>query len=230
MREPKVRSYRPRATFRLERRHLGAGISSIVGIDEAGIGPWAGPVVAAAVRLNPKALPAGIADSKTLTATRRERCYEEIMALADVGVGIADAGRVDALNVLRASHWAMVEAVRRLTFKPGLAVVDGKHKPPLECPTEAIVDGDAKVLSIAAASIIAKVTRDRLMIAIAQTYPGFGFEKHKGYGTAEHRAAIAQLGLTPIHRRSFKPIQDVLAASAATNAGPPLTHPGKKSG
>lgn len=229
MREPKSRPLRPRADFRLESRHLSAGVENIVGIDEAGIGPWAGPVVAAAVRLNPNALPRGIADSKTLTARRRELCYDEIMDLASVGVGIADAARVDRDNVLRASHWAMAQAVRELGFLPGLALIDGKHVPPLDCPAEAIVDGDAKILSIAAASIIAKVTRDRIMVAFANLCPGYGFEKHKGYGTAEHRAAIAKLGLTPIHRRSFKPIQDALAVQSGDQNGPPLTHGGPKS-
>ena len=229
MREPTGRPLRPRADFRLESRHFEAGVQNIVGIDEAGIGPWAGPVVAAAVRLNPKALPRGVADSKMLTARRRELCFEEIMDLASVGVGIADASRVDRDNVLRASHWAMAQAVRELGFMPGLALIDGKHVPPLDCPAEAIVDGDAKILSIAAASIVAKVTRDRIMVAFAAACPGYGFEKHKGYGTAEHRAAIAKLGLTPIHRRSFKPIQEALAAQSGEQNGSPLTHDGRKS-
>ena len=220
---------RPRADFETERGRINAGVKDIVGIDEAGIGPWAGPVVAAAVRLNPKALPRGVADSKMLTVRRREICFEEIMELASVGVGIADVSRVDRDNVLRASHWAMAQAVRELGFLPGLALVDGKHVPPLDCPTEAIIDGDAKILSIAAASIVAKVTRDRIMVAFAAACPGYGFEKHKGYGTAEHRAAVAKLGLTPIHRRSFKPIQDALEAQAGEQNGPPLTHAGRKS-
>ena len=224
MPEPSRRPGRPRATFKLERRHLGSGLGYVIGIDEAGIGPWAGPVVAAAVRLDPDALPRGIADSKVLTARRREHCFEEIMRLAKVGVGIADTERIDRDNILRASHWAMAQAVRQLDFAPNLALVDGKHLPALGCPAEAIIDGDAKVLSIAAASIIAKVTRDRIMVAFAATFPGYGFEKHKGYGTSEHRAAIAAMGLTMLHRRSFKPIQEALTAMSTTATGPPLTH------
>jgi ribonuclease HII len=212
------------ADFSMERSHLTAGLTRIIGIDEAGIGPWAGPVVAAAVRLNPDAIPSGIGDSKTLTAVRRESVFLDILALADVGVGVADVTRIDRDNVLRANHWAMAQAVRNLKAPPDLALVDGKHAPPLGCVATAIVDGDAFVLSIAAASIVAKVTRDRLMVALALAHPGYGFEKHKGYGTAEHRAAIASLGLTPAHRRSFKPIQDALAAAMVQPVIGPLTH------
>ena len=209
---------RSRPDFKLEREKMRAGAALVVGIDEAGIGPWAGPVVAAAVRLDPDALPDGVDDSKTLTAHRRQIAFDAILQKASVGIGIADAARVDRENVLRASHWAMAEAVRGLKFVPDLALVDGRNVPDLGCRVEVIVDGDAMILSIAAASIIAKVTRDRIMTAFAQHHPGYGFDKHKGYGTSEHRAAIAALGLTPIHRRSFKPIQAALAAAAATAA------------
>jgi ribonuclease HII len=221
------------ADFKRERALMRSGLTNIVGIDEAGIGPWAGPVVAAAVRLNPNALPKGVADSKTLTASRRVRAFEEILQLADVGIGIADVGRIDRDNVLRASHWAMAEAVRALALRPDLALVDGKHVPQLDCPAEAIIDGDALVLSIAAASIVAKVTRDRLLVELAARHPGYGFEKHKGYGTAEHRAAIARLGLTPAHRRSFRPIQEAeaaITAVATANPAAPLTHGSDTSG
>lgn len=224
MRERRPRRVQAQPDFALESRYFMDGVSRLVGIDEAGIGPWAGPVVAAAVRLDPKALPTGMADSKTLTASRRERAFEQIMALADVGIGIADVARIDRDNVLRASHWAMSEAVRGLSVAPDLALIDGKHVPALACAATAIIDGDALVLSIAAASIVAKVTRDRLMVALAVAHPGYGFETHKGYGTAEHRAAIARLGLTAEHRRSFKPIQEALAAAQQQRAGPPLTH------
>ncbi len=151
------------------------------------------------------------------------------MALADVGIGIAEVERIDRDNVLKASHWAMAEAVRGLKVAPDMALVDGKHVPDLTCPARAIIDGDAMVLSIAAASIVAKVTRDRLLVDLGAAHPGYGFEKHKGYGTAEHRTAIALLGVTPAHRRSFKPIQEALAA-AQNATGPPLTHDATKSG
>jgi ribonuclease HII len=219
-----------RADFSMERDFLISGIGCVIGIDEAGIGPWAGPVVAAAVRLDPKALPAGVADSKTLTSRRRELAYDEILKLAQVGVGVADVARIDRDNVLRASHWAMAEAVRELGVTPDLALVDGKNLPKLGCPARAIIDGDASVLSIAAASIVAKVTRDRLLVALAAAHPGYGFEKHKGYGTAEHRLAIAKLGLIPAHRRSFRPIQEALAQAAGIQYSPPLTHDTDKPG
>ena len=209
--------------FGFERARLRAGIAFVAGIDEAGIGPWAGPVVAAAVRIEPGAIPAGLADSKTLGSARRQRCYDAILATAAVGVGVADVARIDRDNVLRASHWAMAEAVRALPRVPDLALIDGLHAPDVGCPAEAFVHGDARIASIAAASIIAKVTRDRIMADLAMLYPGYGFEHHMGYGTAMHRAAIARLGLTPIHRRSFKPVKAVLANAAA--AGPTAVNP-----
>ena len=198
-------------TLDFETSRLRAGFCHVVGIDEAGIGPWAGPVVAAAVWLDPDALPKGLADSKALSSQRREACYEEIMRLAKVGVGIADVTRIDRDNVLRASHWAMGEAVRALSFAPDLAAIDGVHAPDVGCMVETVIGGDAKIASIAAASIIAKVTRDRLMAQLSAQYPGYGFERHMGYGTAQHRAAIAALGVTPIHRRSFRPVKAALA-------------------
>ena len=196
---------------RMQLRALGQG-AIIAGIDEAGIGPWAGPVVAAAVSLNPKAVPKGLADSKLLTAAKRQALFAEIMACADVGVGIADVTRIDRDNVLAANHWAMREAVGKLARRPDLVLIDGVHTPAVGCPAESLVDGDARVASIAAASIIAKVTRDRLMAEIALQYPGYGFEQHNGYGTAAHRQAIEMLGITACHRRSFKPIQAALRA------------------
>jgi ribonuclease HII len=127
--------------------------------------------------------------------------------VAEVGVGIADVARIDRDNILQATMWAMAEAVAQLSVKPKLVLVDGNKTPRLCVPARSIVKGDAKCLSIAAASIIAKVTRDRIMIAMAREYPGYGFEKHKGYGTPEHQATIARLGVSPVHRRSFKPVQ-----------------------
>jgi len=195
-------------TFELEAAELSLAGGPIVGIDEAGRGPWAGPVVAAAVVLDPDRIPQGINDSKALDAEDRERLYERIAATAlAVGVGIGEVERIDRDNILAATLWAMSEAVARLSCRPRLAIVDGNRAPRLKCQTRTIVKGDAKCLSIAAASIVAKVTRDRMMIALGREMPGYGFERHKGYGTPEHRAALVRLGLTAQHRRSFKPVQ-----------------------
>ena len=202
-------------TFELESTTLALSAGPVAGIDEAGRGPWAGPVVAAAVILNPDTVPNGIRDSKALSEEDRARLYQRIMASADVGVAIADPDRIDRDNILNATLWAMREAVRALKPEPRLALVDGNRAPPLDCACRTIVKGDAKCLSIAAASIIAKVTRDRLMIKLAHTYPGYGFERHKGYGTPEHKHALATLGATDIHRRSFKPVQLALGLTPA---------------
>lgn len=196
-----------RATFELEANEMKLGRGPVAGIDEAGRGPWAGPVVAAAVILDEAAIPTGIADSKALDADARERLYGQIVATSVVGVGVADVDRIDRDNILNATMWAMAEAVRALTVKPRLALVDGNRSPRLACETRTLVKGDALCLSIAAASIIAKVTRDRLMIELAGRWPDYGFERHKGYGTPEHKAALARHGATPLHRRSFKPVQ-----------------------
>jgi ribonuclease HII len=178
----------------------------VCGIDEAGRGPLAGPVVAAAVILDAKRRPRGIRDSKMLTADAREELYCHIMASAIVGVGVADVERIDQVNILRASLWAMSEAVRALAMAPAFALVDGNMLPSLDCPGEAIIEGDALCVSIAAASIIAKVTRDRLMIELANEFPHYGFEQHKGYCTELHLAALQSYGPTPHHRRSFAPV------------------------
>jgi ribonuclease HII len=178
----------------------------VCGIDEAGRGPLAGPVVAAAVILDQKRRPRGIRDSKMLSPDTREELYDRIMASAVVGVGIAGVERIDEINILRASLWAMTEAVRALAMAPVFALVDGNMLPALDCPGEAIVDGDALCVSIAAASIIAKVTRDRLMIEMASEFPHYGFEQHKGYCTEFHLAALHSYGPTPHHRRSFAPV------------------------
>jgi ribonuclease HII len=195
------------ATFELEANELRLAGGPIAGVDEAGRGPWAGPVVAAAVILDPNDIPNGIADSKALDANARELLYPRIMASAQVGIGIADVMRIDRDNILNATLWAMAEAVRQLPLMPRLALIDGNKAPRLTCQSRTIVKGDALCLSIAAASIIAKVTRDRMMIENARTFPGYGFESHKGYGTPEHKAAIDRLGVTELHRRSFKPVQ-----------------------
>lgn len=204
------------ATFEIERTESLTVDGPICGIDEAGRGPWAGPVVAAAVVLDPGRLPRGVADSKVLTAQQREEAYSEICAAADVGVGIADVERIDRDNILQATLWAMAEAVRGLPSAPAFALVDGNRMPQLPCPARTIVKGDAICLSIAAASIVAKVTRDRLMCEIAKGLPEFGFERHKGYGTPEHRAAIARHGVSEHHRRSFRPVQLALELAVGT--------------
>jgi ribonuclease HII len=202
-------------TFELEANELGLGNGPIVGIDEAGRGPWAGPVVAAAVILDPAAIPPGIADSKQIDADAREVVYARIIASARYGVAIADAARIDRDNILNATMWAMRQALAALANDgrdaPRLALIDGNRAPRLDIASRTVVKGDAKCLSIAAASIVAKVTRDRLMIEAAERHPGYGFERHKGYGTPEHQAAIAARGVCDLHRRSFKPVQLALS-------------------
>ncbi len=206
---------RARPSFELERVEIELTGGPIAGVDEAGRGPWAGPVVAAAVILDPNDIPPGIDDSKVLDADARELLYQRIVATSRCGVGIADVTRIDRDNILNATLWAMAQAVRALESAPCLVLVDGNKLPGLPCAARAIVKGDAKCLSIAAASIIAKVTRDRLMVALAGELPGYGFERHKGYGTPEHQAAVARLGLTAQHRRSWKPTQLALELAEA---------------
>ncbi len=196
----------------------------VVGIDEAGRGPWAGPVLAAAVWLDPACLPPELSrnldDSKKLTAGKREDLYAAMCALADRGdgalsmaVGEATVAEIDRLNILQATLLAMSRAAAGLGFQPDLALVDGNRAPALRCRVETVVGGDAKSLSIAAASVVAKVTRDRAMRRLAETHPGYGWERNAGYGTAEHRAALLRLGVTPHHRRSFRPVREALNAS-----------------
>lgn len=193
--------------FRVEKRLHAQGINPVCGVDEAGRGPLAGPVVAAAVILTPGKIPRGLNDSKQLNHERREALYPLIMERAIVGIGIADVARIDRDNIFQAAMWAMVQAVKALGVEPGRCLIDGNHVPKLlMLPGEAIVEGDAKCLSIAAASIIAKVTRDRMMVELAETHPGYGFEAHKGYGTPQHLAELTRLGPCPIHRRSFAPV------------------------
>lgn len=183
---------------------------AICGIDEAGRGPLAGPVVAAAVILPRKGRPKGLDDSKQLSAEAREELAEKIRACAIVGVGVASVEEIDRFNILRASHMAMVRAFEALSETPVAALVDGNMAPELPCPVEWVIDGDAIVPLISAASIIAKVERDRMMNALCLEYPGYAFSKHKGYATPVHQRALAELGPCAIHRRSFKPVQDAL--------------------
>ena len=181
------------------------GYQRIVGIDEAGRGALAGPVVAAAVILPTDCQISGVTDSKQLTPKKRAGLFDEIYRIAvAVGVGCVDNEEIDQINILQATMGAMAQAITQITPAPDYALVDGTHLPEIFLPAEAIPKGDALIQSIAAASIIAKVTRDRLMIELDETYPGYGFPVHKGYGTLLHRQAIAQLGPCPIHRRSFR--------------------------
>lgn len=194
-------------TFDLETAAHRLGETPVAGVDEAGRGPWAGPVVAAAAILDPDDIPPGIADSKLLDEDAREAAFARIMRSACVGIGIADVTRIDRDNILNATLWAMREAVSALATTPRHVLIDGNRAPRLTIPTRTVVKGDRLCLSIAAASIVAKVTRDRMMRELARSHPGYGFERHKGYGTPEHQAALARLGVTPEHRRSFKPVQ-----------------------
>ena len=230
----------------LERQASGV----VAGIDEAGRGPWAGPVVAAAVILEVDAMPAelmaGIDDSKVLTRARRNALYRALVGPAcqpvlpssvalrrtgrgggaaaaedgsraarrpaRIGLGAASVAEIGRLNILGAALTAMARALTRLGVVPDLALVDGNQAPALPCPVKTVVGGDRLSLSIAAASIVAKVTRDRIMAALAERHPGFGWEHNAGYGTAEHRAALARLGVTPHHRRSFAPVRERLSS------------------
>ena len=188
----------------------------VAGIDEVGRGPWAGPVVAAAVVFPrrdslPPVLRHGLNDSKTLSPARRQALFAELPACAAIGLGAASVAEIDCLNILQATLRAMARAIaqleRQLDTCPRLALVDGTHAPPLSCPVQTVTRGDSKSLSIAAASIVAKVTRDQLMAELGRRYPGFGWERNAGYGTAEHKEALVRLGITPHHRRSFQPIK-----------------------
>jgi ribonuclease HII len=187
------------------------GFTAIAGIDEVGRGPLAGPVTAAAVILDPARIPPGLADSKALTAKTRETLFDLILATAQCSVAHASVEEIDSLNILRASHLAMERAVAGLPHPPDHCLIDGNLIPQgLKTRAEAIVKGDAKSLSIAAASIIAKVTRDRLMVDLAQQHPGYGWEVNAGYPTKLHLNALLNLGVTAWHRRSFKPIHNIL--------------------
>ncbi|MDP4032522.1 MAG: ribonuclease HII [Pseudorhodobacter sp.] len=197
--------------FSYESAALSRGALCVVGVDEVGRGPLAGPVTAAAVRLWAGHIPPGLNDSKKLTAARREALYHAIMAQAQVCIAHASVDEIDSLNILRASHLAMVRAVQGLPEAPDHALIDGNIIPRnLPCGAEAIVKGDGRSLSIAAASIVAKVTRDAIMVDLAQQHPGYGWEKNAGYPTKQHLAALLNLGVTPWHRRSFRPVHNIL--------------------
>jgi len=198
-------------TLDLEQQAARTGAGPICGVDEAGRGPWAGPVSAGAVILNPDDLPPGLNDSKVLSEKRRFALEPEIKARAIAwGVGFASVEEIDALNILKATGLAMRRAVEAMAVAPGHALVDGNYRFVLPCPVTPVVKGDARSLSIAAASILAKTARDRLMIALDAEYPDYGFAGHKGYNAPVHAAALARLGPCPAHRRSWAPIRALL--------------------
>ena len=194
----------PKSTPDLHFEHQHDG--TVCGVDEAGRGPLAGPVVAAAVILTPDKIPDGLNDSKILSQIRRELLLNELRKFAKIGIGIAEPEEIDRLNILGASLTAMRRAVLALPLAPDMALIDGNKLPDLPCQAQAIVKGDSKSLSIAAASIVAKVTRDRLMVEADARYPAYGFSGHKGYPTAAHMETVARIGPCPIHRFSFKPV------------------------
>ncbi len=187
------------------------GFARIAGVDEVGRGPLAGPVTACAVVLDMSRIPEGLNDSKKLSAKRRESLAEAILACAEVSVASASVEEIDELNILRASHLAMERAVAGLLTPPDHCLIDGNLIPKgLTVSAEAIVKGDSKSVSISAASIVAKIRRDYVMSALAQQYPGYGWEKNAGYPSKSHRQALQNLGVTPHHRRSFKPVHNIL--------------------
>lgn len=202
-----------------ERACWSTGIQRLAGVDEAGRGPWAGPVVAGAVVLAPAFAEAeadgffrGLTDSKKLTPARREFFFAQLQNRPEISwaVGQADVSEIDTLNILRATHLAMARALAALQPPAEFALVDGLPVKGLPCAHRAIVRGDSLSLSIAAASIIAKVTRDHHMLELDRQFPGYGFAAHKGYGTALHQRALRELGTTPQHRHSFRPIRELL--------------------
>ncbi|MFH1776009.1 MAG: ribonuclease HII [Candidatus Omnitrophota bacterium] len=187
------------------------GIHLIAGVDEAGRGPWAGPVVAAAVILPEKIRFINkIADSKKLTPKMRERAHNEICDHTTVGIGIVSEDLIDRLNILNATLLAMQQAVDNLKTKPQWVLIDGKNAPALNCQFSTIINGDDKSISIACASIVAKVRRDKIMFEYEEKYPGYDFARHKGYGTKRHLEALLKLGPSPIHRKTFAPIKRLL--------------------
>ena len=206
-----------RPDFSFEHHWIDRGSARVIGIDEAGRGPWAGPVVAAAVhlpigRLSPE-LTDVLDDSKKLTAARRGVLLSVLEGCADIGIGSASVEEIDRQNILQASLLAMRRAVAALETPPDAALVDGREDPGLSCPVETVIKGDGRSLSIAAASIVAKVTRDREMARLAEVHPGYGWERNQGYGTAEHREALDRLGPSDQHRRSFRPVSQLIASS-----------------
>ncbi len=199
-------------TFEIEDRVAwSARCRRVAGVDEAGRGPWAGPLVAACVLLDRACVPDGLDDSKKLTPARRLELYVAIMQSAEVGIGIAEVGEIDEINVLRANDLAMLRAVDAVSPRVAALVIDGNRIPPgTRLPAEAVVGGDGLALGVAAASIVAKVTRDRIMGRLDGECPGYGWLTNQGYGTREHRAALRRIGISRHHRVSFRPVFDLL--------------------
>lgn len=201
--------------FSFERAAQDLGWARIAGVDEAGRGPLSGPVVAAAVVLKPDAMTdpvwARLDDSKRMTNKARDLLFDKITTTADIGIGIVDVEGIEKLNILGATMKAMADAVAALVITPNHVLIDGNRMPSLSCSAETIVKGDGKSLSIAAASVIAKVTRDRIMGDLNIRYPGYGWDRNAGYGTAEHLDALKRLGVTPHHRKSFAPVRKILS-------------------
>ena len=194
-------------TINFEKQALAKGYKSIIGIDEAGRGSWAGPVVAAAVYFYPKIIrPTGITDSKLLTAAQRDQYYVWLKNNARFGVGIVSSRVVDRIGIVPATKRAMAQAVKKLKLKPDYLLIDAVKLPELAIDQLPLIKGDQKSWSIAAASIIAKVTRDRLMVKFHQQYPQYHFDRHKGYGTKLHMQSLSQYGVCPIHRLSYRPV------------------------
>lgn len=215
---------RPEPSFDFEAEMMGQHLGPVAGIDEAGRGPWAGPVVVAAVILDPDRIPEGLDDSKRLTPEMREDRFAAILATSIVSVIVGNVRRIDRDNILQASLWGMRAAYRALGVPVGSALIDGNIIPRrFPCPARAIVGGDGLSLSVAAASIVAKVTRDRLMVKLARRYRRYGWESNKGYGTQEHAAAIKKHGVCTHHRRSFSPIERALRLLETGEAELPVT-------
>lgn len=203
-------------------RETAAG-GQVAGVDEVGRGAWAGPVFTAAAILSPRAVAtpelSGLNDSKAISKRARERYFDALVTACDAGdvwlsLGQADIEEIDRLNILGATMLAMQRAISGLAVAPDFVLVDGNRIPDLSCPAEAVIGGDAQSLSIAAASIYAKVSRDRLMANLADKHPGFGWERNVGYGTRQHQEALSSLGVTPHHRKSFAPIKKILLTTA----------------
>jgi len=196
--------------FSYEARFLADNRGCIAGVDEVGRGPLAGPVMAAAVILNPEYIPEGLNDSKKITMRRREILFDRLIECASTGIGEASVEEIDTLNIRRATHLAMARAIAALDKKPSFAIVDGNDAPELDCPCDTITKGDGRSVSIAAASIIAKVTRDRMMVRLHEEFPGYGWRTNMGYGTKAHIEGMKMLGITPHHRKSFAPVYHML--------------------
>lgn len=209
-----------RPSFRRERALLKQGVWPVAGCDEVGRGPLAGPVVAAAVILDPDRIPKGIDDSKRLDAEEREALFEQICATAMVSVAAAPPWRIDRDNILRASLWALARAVGGLPTQPRHVFVDGRDRIDVPCECQPVIGGDGLLLSIGAASIVAKVTRDRLMCRLAQSHPEYGFDSHMGYAVPRHLAALERHGPTPHHRRHFAPVAAAHARLAGVTVPP----------